>query len=363
MTDLAQTSINKQRDSYIDVVKGLALLSIMLIHTVFLSGEEYVPKFCQNIVLCFDVPVFFLLSGMGVACNNGKISFPSMFLKFSLAFGILAFFADLLSLNRSFSTFMNYFLLSNQRPPIPLLLNAHFAYWFVSVFIISMAIVSVIITYFRHLGIFIIIFLLIYYPIRLLNQVPILDKFWILDGFHAGSLYASIFFCYVAFSLIGYYSYPYLDIFKKRFGIAMLICIVGLLYFVLSLIVHGWSMPNLQMDKFPPKCSYIGVSMVSISLVLLFYNRNVQCSFLSHIGKNAIWYYAGQCVGGSMLYNIAPHVACVWEVKLLLMYLCNIIISVLAAEGIRLCYKFLIWIKIIRLPERPSNKAEMVKSS
>lgn len=96
MTNLVQTSINKQRDSYIDVVKGLALLSIMLIHTVFWSGQDYVPSFCQNIVLCFDVPVFFLLSGMGISYNNGKISFPAMFLKFSIAFGILTLFADLL---------------------------------------------------------------------------------------------------------------------------------------------------------------------------------------------------------------------------------------------------------------------------
>ena len=209
------------------------------------------------------------------------------------------------------------------------------------------------------MGLYITVFLLSYYPIRLLNQVPILDKFWIFDGIEAGSLFASLFFCYVAYSLIGYYSYPHLDIFKKRFSIAILICIVGLSLLILSLIVLGWDQSNLQMNKFPPKCSYIGVSMISISLVLFFYNRNLQCSFLSHIGKNAIWYYAGQCVGGSMLYNIAPHVTCVWEVKLLLLYLCNIIISVSAAEGVRFCYNILIWIKIIRLPERVSNNVEM----
>ena len=79
MTNLVQTSINKQRDSYIDVVKGLALLSIMLIHTVFWSGQDYVPSFCQNIVLCFDVPVFFFYREWEYRTTMGRYPSPRCF--------------------------------------------------------------------------------------------------------------------------------------------------------------------------------------------------------------------------------------------------------------------------------------------
>ena len=344
----------KQRDSYIDVVKGLALLSIMLIHTVFWSGATYVPYYCRNIVLCFDVPIFFVLSGMGVACNGGKISFPSMFFKFSLAFGMLTFFADLFSGNFTFSTCARYLLIPSEAPPIPLLFNAHSSYWFVPMFILSMAIFSVIITFFRHLGIGMAALLLLYYPIRMLCQLPALSQIPICNFLSAYDLYSTRFFCYTAFLLIGYYSYPYLDSLRKRLYISSSIAGLGVLILMVSLLVLGWKGSDFNQNKLPPNCSYIGISLVSISLVLLCYNRNVRSFFLSHIGKNAIWFFAGQCVGGSTLFNIAPHCKCIWEIKLVLMFLCNILISTLAAEVFRAIYQLIIRLKIIRLSERQS---------
>lgn len=58
-----------KRDLYIDFVKGIASISIIFIHTVFWSGLSYVPNVFREFSLLFDVPIFFLLSGLTQTIN------------------------------------------------------------------------------------------------------------------------------------------------------------------------------------------------------------------------------------------------------------------------------------------------------
>ena len=55
------------RNHYIDLLKGLAALNIVFIHTVFNSGFNYVPDWVRTLSLAVDVPFFFFLSGWAVA--------------------------------------------------------------------------------------------------------------------------------------------------------------------------------------------------------------------------------------------------------------------------------------------------------
>jgi hypothetical protein len=51
------------RDSYVDCFKGMMILWVIHIHTVFWSGYAYLPEHVRQITLLVDVPIFFFISG------------------------------------------------------------------------------------------------------------------------------------------------------------------------------------------------------------------------------------------------------------------------------------------------------------
>lgn len=51
------------RHKEIDILRGLAMVNIVLIHTAFWSGQQYIPYWFSNLTLLVDVPVFFFLAG------------------------------------------------------------------------------------------------------------------------------------------------------------------------------------------------------------------------------------------------------------------------------------------------------------
>ena len=57
-------NIKRNRNYYIDNIRGLAIISVIFIYTVFWSGSSYVPEYMRNLALLIDVPIFFLLTGM-----------------------------------------------------------------------------------------------------------------------------------------------------------------------------------------------------------------------------------------------------------------------------------------------------------
>mgnify|MGYP000827523484 FL=1 len=58
-------TMGKKRDTYLDFMKGVAAINIIMIHTVFCSGESYVPEIVKSMALVLDVPFFFFCSGVG----------------------------------------------------------------------------------------------------------------------------------------------------------------------------------------------------------------------------------------------------------------------------------------------------------
>jgi hypothetical protein len=56
-------NIATERDGFIDFFKGLLILWVIHIHTVFWSGREYIPQIIRETSLLVDVATFFFISG------------------------------------------------------------------------------------------------------------------------------------------------------------------------------------------------------------------------------------------------------------------------------------------------------------
>ncbi|MBR2111996.1 MAG: hypothetical protein IJ950_03480, partial [Helicobacter sp.] len=55
------------RNLEIDILRGICVISIIMIHTTFWSGGAYVPWPVQSLSLLIDVPAFFFIAGASVA--------------------------------------------------------------------------------------------------------------------------------------------------------------------------------------------------------------------------------------------------------------------------------------------------------
>ena len=59
-----------KRNPYLDFYRSIAVISIIFIHTVFHSGERYVPHIFQTLALLIDVPFFMYLTGWSAIYNS-----------------------------------------------------------------------------------------------------------------------------------------------------------------------------------------------------------------------------------------------------------------------------------------------------
>lgn len=68
----------KNRIFIIDTFRGITALNIIFIHTVYWSGNGYIPDWVRNISLLLDVPMFFFLSGWAMAYTSPYKSIKSI---------------------------------------------------------------------------------------------------------------------------------------------------------------------------------------------------------------------------------------------------------------------------------------------
>lgn len=62
--------MKNQRDTFIDVFKGILILWVINIHTIVWSGDSYISDNIQQLFLLMDVPVFFFISGYLTKSSN-----------------------------------------------------------------------------------------------------------------------------------------------------------------------------------------------------------------------------------------------------------------------------------------------------
>lgn len=70
----------KIRDNYIDIVKGLLMLSVINIHTVYWPLFRHTPDIVRQLAYFIDIPIFFFISGY-LLRSNGFIESLKSFLR------------------------------------------------------------------------------------------------------------------------------------------------------------------------------------------------------------------------------------------------------------------------------------------
>lgn len=342
-----------KRDLYIDFAKGFATLSIIFIHTVFWSGQYYVPTEMRVLSLLIDVPLFYALSGLTSGANVEKTLYRLLKLQITyMIFVTLLFFLDYLFkvfglnvfglqwMKDFYSTFGTKYVPNNisefpqwqnlgnwylhqytNADTFPVVMGS---FWYLKVYFILTLFGVLILRFFaRHINWFI----AVCFGLTLLfNLLP-----------H-----------YYPSGQVGYVSL-YLGVFLLAHqikGKKIPSKIIPYLYAILALIFIFlfWNFGQdlfLKMNKakFPPKLLYIFWSSFSLLTLFVLYNRLKieKNNFVTYIGKNAIFYYFAQGMSSSLVYFIVVpfqdnfH----WALFLIIIYAINIVLAVIIAETLK----------------------------
>ena len=149
----------------------------------------------------------------------------------------------------------------------------------------------------------------------------------------------------VAAYLFGYWCQQHIIPAKsfRRRGFALLLAVVACIVYYLCFLHTGDRVYNLQSNKFPAfKLPYIAASCLSMAGIIFFAGNALRNRFFEHIGRNAIFYYAGQGVSSSCLFFITPHIRLDWGIKLPIMFAINLALAIIFSEALRLVYTAII---------------------
>ncbi len=329
----------KTRDGYVDTMRGLAIVSVILIHTAFcFKSNSYCIDAIKNLTLLFDVPVFFFLAGFTMSIKPDIDPIKQMAKLTALFFWVVLFCLIIFG-GLSVDKLLAPFVLA--RFKIEYLPVVSSSYWFVPVYIVSL-IYSVMIV--RYFGVIAKFFFLIFIPLYYLH-------IYLGDGITKivimGSRLQTVFYC-IWLMLLGETVYKINS--KKLKIIAFTVFILSLFYSL-----HGIFIDKiiLQEYKFPFRMQYIIASLASIALVYLLRGK-INNKYLSYIGQRALYFYLSQGIGASVLSYIMPYIKLHLIIKLPLCFIINLILSVLSGiliikleKNIKcLIEKIINWVKV-----------------
>ena len=312
-----------QRDLYIDAVKGFATLSIIFIHTVFWSGQYYVPTEVRNLSLLFDVPMFFFLSGL---TSSGKVEknihrllklqISYMFFVSTL-FILYCYFNHNLTCDKLFDWYLHVY---SESKPMDIVMGSM---WFMKIYLIVAFIGVIVLKYLTD------------------RQIRILSAL-LLAGILSFSFYyypsgnTGYVFVYLLIFLTAkqcrnvYVKVPYIFL-----GFFVLLTA----YYLLYLYFGERTTILVRRQKFPPNIIYLVYSCFSLFLILIFKGRLMvkKSNFLTYIGQNAIFYYFAQGLSSSAIYHWVEkfHEQIEWYFLMPVMFIVNIVLAVIIAEIIK----------------------------
>ena len=331
------------RNDYIDLLRGVAALGIVAIHTAFWSGQSYTPEWFCNLTLLLDVPFFFFLSGWasGYRAPNVAKTVKSVgrtwgqWIFFILLLELCILFLGLFGINiegvSGIKDFVSNAYFDVSFNGLPVILGS---IWFMPVFFVVLIVSSIVLQllyvdgegYKKRIGIFLIVSALLFVAFYYGKPLLKIDL----------SQYA--FYC--VFWLVGYLYYFYsskeFDLTKLLIAIVALFSLVILFTFIQDLPVY-----DIQSAKFPPSPKYAFVSLICIAVAVFckkFYKGGGE--IFKHIGRNAIFYYFAQGVSSSVLFYLVDAFDIrFWILKWLLMLAANIVMTVAIAETVSFIYK------------------------
>lgn len=324
------------RDNYLDTIRGIAAISIIIIHTAFWSGATYgVPDWMQTLTLAIDVGLFFFLAGWSISFKEKSpwnifqsiIEIMKKWIFFIVFVAIISFkTTDLKSLLSSFCFNVSI-------PQFPVIAGS---IWFLPVYICVTFINSIIIyiinthsvtleskikNYCRYL---IILLFLLLFDAQGTVLFPQIDSQWL------------------------FYSVPYLFglIYgKTRFHFNVRQFVIGILLIAFAMKLNSsllnLSINPMQNNKFPPNLTYLFYTYIGILCTIYFSNffSGMKHNIFSHIGKKALWFYFSQGIGSSILFPLSVHINInLWYLKFPVMAAINITITFICAEFLSSAY-------------------------
>ena len=266
----------------------------------------------RELVLLFDVPVFFFLTGCTFSIHP-KIDPLKQMLKLITLFFIAAIVGQLLV--GKFTMYGTITPLALYSTKIEHFSSFSSSYWFVPVYVVTLLYSTIIINYCKK-----------YVKYVLLILIPIYYIYSFLSGellnFFVLGYKVQIVMFYIWLMLLGYCVWGK----DKKCNVIIYSCIF---IFSLAYFVYNLTAPNgvsMQTSKFTLSLPYAIASMASIAFVMLTKNK-FRNSFLEKIGSRAIYFYLSQCVGASVLFWIVPHIDLFWAFKFLICFSINLVIS------------------------------------
>lgn len=342
-----------KRDLYIDFTKGFATLAIIFIHTVFWSGQYYVRTEWRVLSLLIDVPLFYALSGLTSGANVEKTLYR--LLKLQITFMIFVTF--LFFLDYFFKVFgLNFFGLEwmknfygtfgskyvpNNITDVPQWQNL--GNWYLHQYT-NADTFPVVMGSFWYLKVY---FILAVFGVLILRFFPKHIN-WFIGLCFGLTLIFNILPQFYPTGQVGYVAF-YLGIFLvahqlkgKKIPRKWIPFLYGVLILILLFLFWNFGKElfmKMNKSKFPPKLLYIFWASFSLLTLFVLYNRVKisKSNFITYIGKNAIFFYFAQGMSSSLVYFIVVNVkdSFNWFVLMIGIYLINILLAVVIAEGLK----------------------------
>lgn len=324
-----------QRNHYIDVLKGIAIVLVVLIHTAFHSGNAYVPRWLANFTLLFEVPMFFFLAGWSFSYSkNNKAYLKSLiitqirYMIFMVIIFVLIKITNYINISKNpvsvgvLSKWM-FHEYSSTAPFTSVLDSLWFfkVYFIVSIFGAMLIKLfnrkaSKVLTLLCYIGVFIITFI-----IPSLGNVNL-------------GVELSYLFFYLFFYMLGNLTKDRkLNLGETIIIITSLICVLFLINKVTPINIF-----DIQGNKFPPNFVFLIWSSFGVVIVLFLkkYFMNCKENILSKIGQNSIYVYFAQGIGASILYFISPYITMEWYYKFIIMFAINLALTGIITVILRL---------------------------
>lgn len=325
------------RNNYIDLLRGIAALSVIAIHTAFWSGESYTPMWFRNLTLFIDVPLFFYLSGWAsgygksdiIKTGKGIINIWLKWIFFISLLALVCLITKLLPIQFQGVTdvrdLLNNYMFNVSFPGFKVVAGS---IWFMPYYFIVVFINTIVISFINKCT--------RVSELKFMYMYILLGLFaWIIYGRDIFGL--DIFFIfYSLFWMLGYNRVGTSE--PVRFVTLLALCVGG---FFLASYLQGIPFYDLQSAKFPPTLKYGAASMITILVVKFFENKVKKCNaFLVHIGRNAIYYYFAQGVSSSFIYLFIPRINInLWFAKWIILFVLNVLMAVIMAEAMAAVYK------------------------
>lgn len=319
-----------KRDNFIDFIRGLAAIWIILIHTCFWSGELYTPLWLRSLVLIIDVPLFVFISGMSFNFSNSFIkglkNIYNIWIK-NIYFLVIYFVIIFIYENETFSLNNIIQALFFKYQTNGLLRAVNGSMWFIYMFFIVTILANGIIWLYKKYNDnlknfkYILVISFLFYGMSLYN-----GNFIFLD---------SKILMYNFIYLLGYYLYNYKFENMKKF---LFILITNIIILLLLLNFGEYGFLEMQTAKGLAYLSYLSYSLIGIIVVTYLKDHiKIKNNIFGMVGKNALLFYFCQGISASIIYYLYKYIIDFNGIlKLVIMFGLNLAMTILLVMIIKL---------------------------